>query len=183
MLTSSILGRPCTVPRATRHDLHALPFEPNQPAFVSILKGAALLDDVCRILSRGVIIDVATAEELLQNLRLWSQNLPACLRRFSCNNDAPLRSVDRQSFLGRAHVSGVYYFSVILITRPFLIRHLMAKLRRNSGHETHITTNPKEAGLAQVCMSSAIYMGELCRKTVAAVTTSNLPLGNMCLFK
>ncbi|KAJ4375336.1 hypothetical protein N0V83_002422 [Neocucurbitaria cava] len=59
----------------------------------------------------------------------------------------------------------------------------MAKLRRNSGHETHATTNPKEAGLAQVCMSSAIYMGELCRKTVAAVTTSNLPLGNMCLFK
>ncbi|KAF2712810.1 hypothetical protein K504DRAFT_427436 [Pleomassaria siparia CBS 279.74] len=183
VLTGSILGRPCTVPRATRHDIHALPLDPNQPAFNAILKGAALLDDVCRILSRGVIIDVATAEELLQNLRLWSQNLPTCLRRFSWNHESPLGTVARQSFLGRVHVSGVYYFSVILITRPFLTRHLMAKLRRDSGHETQTTVNPKEAGLAQVCMSSAIYMGELCRKTVTAVTTSILPFGNMCLFK
>ncbi|KAF2642451.1 hypothetical protein P280DRAFT_467808 [Massarina eburnea CBS 473.64] len=183
VLTSSILGRPCTVPRATRHDLHALPLDPTQPAFNSVTKGAALLDDVCRILSRSVIIDVATAEELLQNLHLWSQNLPTCLRRFSCNNDSPLSSIDRECFFGRVHVSGIYYFSVILITRPFLIRHLMAKLRRDSGHETYAPINPKEADLAQVCMSSAVYMGELCRKTVAAVTASDLPFGNMCLFK
>lgn len=182
MLTSSILGRPCTVPRATRHDLHALPLDPNQPAFNAVLKGAALLDDICRVLSRPVMIDVSTAEDLLQKLRSWSQALPVGLRRFSCDDISSLDSTGRRSFLGRVHVSSVYYFSVILVTRPFLIRHLMSRLRQRAGHNPHGITDPKEAGLAQVCMGSAAYMGDLCRKTAPAVTMSDLPFGNLCLF-
>lgn len=178
-----MLGRPCTVPRATRHDLHSLPLDPNQPAFNAVLKGAALLDDICRILSRGVMIDVATAEHVLHNLRLWSQNLPPCLRHFSLDDAAALGPSDRQTFLGRVNVSSVYYFSVMLVTRPFLIRHLMSKLRQRSGLESHVIVDPKEAGLAQVCMSSAVYMGDLCKKTAKAVTMSELPFGNLCLFK
>ncbi|KAJ5831946.1 hypothetical protein N7474_000257 [Penicillium riverlandense] len=183
VLTSSILGRPCTVPRATRHDLHSLPLDPNTPEFNAVLKGAALLDDICRILSSGVMIDVPTAEDLLTKLRQWSQNLPPCLRQFSCTDGSSMSSVDRQTFLGRIHVSSVYYFSVMLVTRPFLIRHLMSKLRRRSGHEVSVNLHPNEAGLAQVCTSSAAYMGELCRKTALAVTMSELPFGNLCLFK
>lgn len=192
MLTSSILGRPCTVPRATRHDLHSLSLDPNTPEFNAVLKGAALLDDICRILSSGIMIDVPTAEGLLTKLRQWSQKLSPCLRQFSCTDGFSMSSVDRQTFLGRIHVSSVYYFAVMLVTRPFLIRHLMSKIRRRSGHEAGVNLHPNEAGLAQVCMSSAAYMGDLCRKTALAVTMaevfnfkpmSELPFGNLCLFK
>ncbi|KAJ5580013.1 uncharacterized protein N7459_005998 [Penicillium hispanicum] len=182
VLTSSLLGRPCTVPRATRHDLHALPLDPNTPAFNAVLKGAALLDDICGILSRGVMIDVPTAEDLLKKLRRWSQDLPPCLRQFSCPSCASMSSVDRQTFLGRIHMSSVYYFSVMLVTRPFLIRYSMAKIRRRSGHNYNINLHPDEASLAQVCLSSAAYMGDLARKTGLAVMTSELPFGNLCLF-
>lgn len=148
-----------------------------------MLKGAALLDDICRILSSGVMVDIPTAEDLLTKLRQWSRNLPALLRHFSCTDGSLMSSVDRQTFFGRIHVSGVYYFSVMLVTRPFLIRYLMSKLRRRSGHDAGINLHPNEADLAQVCMSSAAYMGDLCRKATLAVTMLELPIGNLCLFK
>lgn len=189
VLTSSILGRPCTVPRATRHDLNYLPLDATQPSFNACLKGAALLDDICRILSRGVIIDVPTAEDLLEKLRLWSQGLPPSLRQFSPTETYSFDSADRKAFLEKIHVSSLYYFAVILVTRPFLIQHLMYKLRQKPTDEHSTLSDPKTladpkiAGLAQVCMSSAAYVGDLCQKLAVVANLSDLPIGNLCLFK
>ena len=132
------------------------------------------------------MIDVTTAEGLLENLRVWSRNLPYALRQFSCNDATSLTSTERQVFLGKVHVSSVYYFSVILVTRPFLIRYLMTKLRSrvdNGRGSTLIeVADPKAAELAHVCMRSAAYVGELCQKITAAFTVSEFPVGNLCLF-
>lgn len=183
VVTSSLLGRPCTVPRATRHSIHSLPLDALQPSFNAMLKAAALLDDICRVLSRGVLINVPTAQELLTSLRHWSRDLPPSLRRFECKDSSTLTYGDQRAVIGNIHVSSMYYFSVILVTRPFLTRCLMPNIRRQAGTECRVMTDPAQAALAQVCTTSAVYMGQLCRHIASMLDAWDLPLATLSLFK
>jgi len=184
VLSSSLLGRPCSAPRATRHDIMALPLNPSQPQFNAILLAAAILDDVCLSLNGPKLIDAPAAQELLARLRSWSQSLPSDLRKFTCQDTFALSQSDALLIFGNVHVSSVYYFAVILVTRPFLVRHLMTGIRRRAGLTTRTTAEPEDATLAQVCMASAIYMGQLCRVLAnMRAHDDHHPLSLLSLFK
>lgn len=183
VLTSSLLGRPCTVPRATRHSINLLPLEAEQPVFNAMLKGVALLDDICCILSRGVLAETAMAHGLLERLRSWCRDLPPEARRFSQGHNAASGSSERQAAFSRVYLSSVYYFAVILVTRPFLTEVYVSRIRQRSGIQQHVVAEPSKVDLAQVCLSSATYMGHLCRQLATLLTTLNLPQGNLSLFK
>ena len=184
VLSSSLLGRPCSAPRATRHDIMALPLNPTQPQFNAILLAAAILDDVCLELNGPKVIDAATAEGLLARLRAWSANLSPDLRKFTCRDTTALSQSDALLIFGNVHVSSVYYFAVILVTRPFLVRHLMTGIRRRAGQAIRVPSDPGDATLAQVCMASAIYMGQLCRVLAnMRAHDDHHPLSLLSLFK
>lgn len=184
VLTSSLLGRPCTVPRATRHKIQSLPLDADQSAFNAMLKGAAILDDICRVLNRGVIINVSAAQDLLASLRQWCRDLPTGLRRFaSTDTSSALSYSEQQALVGSIHVSSIYYFAVILVTRPFLIQDLMSRIRQRSGLRSQASVGPGETTLAQVCITSAVYMGQLCRDISSMLSISGLTLGTLSLFK
>jgi hypothetical protein len=183
VVTSSLLGRPCTVPRATRHSINSLPLDAKQPSFNAMLKLAALLDDICRVLSRGVLINAPTAQDLLTNLRQWSRELPPSLRRFDCQDGSTLTYSDQRAIIGNIHVSSMYYFSVILVTRPFLTRCLMPNIRKRAGTESRELNDPAQSALAQVCTTSAVYMGQLCRHIASMLDMWDLPLATLSLFK
>jgi hypothetical protein len=151
-------------------------------------------------LNKENILHVPTAENFLERLRQWSRELPPSMRRFTPvvsyspqsfrdGRDAScLNPVDRQLLMGNMHVSCIYYFAVILITRPYLIAYLMSRLRGKA--PDHLIGDPDEASdvtiknnkvskLAQVCVSSAVYMVDMCQK----VKDSSLTFGNLCLLK
>lgn len=183
-LSSSLLGRPCSAPRATRHSLKDLPFNPSQPQFNAVLRAAAILDDVCIALNGPKVIDAPAAETLLARLRSWSQDLPPDLRKFTCHDSFALSQSDARLIFGNVHVSSVYYFAVILVTRPFLVRHLVSGIRQRAGLPTRTPAEPADATLAQVCMASAIYMGQLCRVLVnMRAHDDHHPLSLFSLFK
>lgn len=183
-LSSSLLGRPCSAPRATRHSLTDLPIDPSQPQFNAILRESAILDDVCIALNGPKLIDAPAAEALLARLRSWSQNLPPDLRKFTCHDTFALSQSDARLIFGNVHVSSVYYFAVILVTRPFLVRHLMTGIRRRAGLTKRTPAEPADETLAQVCMASAIYMGQLCRVLVnMRAHDDHYPLSLFSLFK
>ncbi|GAB7326972.1 hypothetical protein MBLNU13_g10922t1 [Cladosporium sp. NU13] len=183
-LSSSLLGRPCSAPRATRHSLTDLPMNPSQPHFNAVLRAGAILDDVCIALNGPQVIDAPAAEALLARLRSWSQSLPADLRKFTCHDSFAISQSDARLIFGNVHVSSVYYFAVILITRPFLVRHLVSGIRRRAGLPTRTPAEPADATLAQVCMASAIYMGQLCRVLVnMRAHDDHHPLSLFSLFK
>lgn len=184
VLSSSLLGRPCTVPRATRHDIMSLPLNPAQPQFNAILHAAAILDDVCLSLNGPKLIDASAAQELLTRLRAWSQNLSPELRKFTCSDTFALSQSDALLIFGNVHVSSVYYFAVILVTRPFLVRHLMTGIRRRAGLTARAPADSEDETLAQVCMASAIYMGQLCRVLAnMRAHDDHHPLSLLSLFK
>lgn len=151
-------------------------------------KGCILIERIVQSLRKGSMLHVPTAEDLLDQLRQWTQSLPATVRQFSLSQSTRMESADRQALIGSVHISCVYYFAVILITRPFLIAYLMSRLRGRA--PDHLINDPDEASdmriknnkvsrFAQVCVSAATYMAE----TLQKVKTANFTFGNLCLVK
>lgn len=140
----------------------------------------AVIDDLQQEFSKGGIADLASAEDYLQRLRNWSQSVPPELRQFTSANAI---NTDSEHVIGAVHLSCNYYFAVILVTRPFLISHLMSKLR-GSGTNTPRPAPASGAGdkvakLANACLNSAIFMSQ----TGFQAMESGYLLGNMCLLK
>ncbi|CAI7629707.1 unnamed protein product [Penicillium glandicola] len=195
ILGSFILGKPKNLPSkqpsliptviGTEEETHAL------STFYATGQACNILEDIAETLSKDNLLHVPTAERLLERLRQWSRDLPPGIRRFShvsTSQDGDLKSTDRQALVGSMHVSCVYYFAVILITRPYLIAYLTSRLRGKAPDQ--LISDPDEASdiniknnkvskLAQVCVSSAIYMVEMCQRAKA----SGFDFGNLCLLK
>ncbi|KAJ9136596.1 putative C6 transcription factor [Pleurostoma richardsiae] len=185
-LTSFILGRPSSLP-PTRYDTSSLKEAETQvsafgrqgQAFNGISRACTLLEEIVQKLSRGHMMDVSVAETLLDKLREWSTGLPPAVRQFSVTGGT---SPDWEMLVGNMHVACVYYFAVILVTRPFLIAHLMSSLRsRSTGQTSSMADERAEmvARLAQVCLGSAMYMADTCHR----VKMAGYAFGNLCLVK
>lgn len=134
-------------------------------------------------IGNGTNIDSATAEAFLSRLRKWNETLPAELRHFASMKDTTLGPADRELFIGATHVACTYYFTIILVTRPFLISHLVSQLRRRRLHDRRSSTERAEpshvSDLAQACLDSAMYMA----KTGWMAISSQILSNNMCLLK
>lgn len=140
----------------------------------------AIIDDLQQEFNKGGITDLKSAEDYLQRLRSWSQSVPPELRQFTSANAI---NTDSEHVIGAVHISCNYYFAVILVTRPFLISHLMAKLRGSGAATPHPAAmsgdSEKISKLANACLNSAIYMSQ----TGFQAMESGYLLGNMCLLK
>lgn len=149
----------------------------------AVATACSLLDEIIQNLGGVNKIDILQAEEALVKLRAWSRTLPVDLRRFPCHDSACATSADRQFAFGILHVSCVYYFTVILVTRPFLTVDLVGRLkpkpRYPSTHPADLVVASKVSKLSQVCLTSALYMAEICDK----YASSCLLIGNFCFVK
>ncbi|OKL55458.1 hypothetical protein UA08_09281 [Talaromyces atroroseus] len=204
ILSSFILGRPRSLPTVPRNSVQPeIPLGKSlyspQSAFRETVKLCSLFEDIMDTLNKDNILHVPTAENFLKRLRQWSQELPPSIRRFTPGVSSPqsckdgghgsdLSPSDWQLLIGNMHISCIYYFAVILITRPYLIAYLMSRLRGKA--PDHLITDPDEASdvtiknnkvskLGQVCVSSAVYMVDMCQK----VQNLTLTLGNLGLLK
>ncbi|KAE8320907.1 hypothetical protein BDV39DRAFT_212965 [Aspergillus sergii] len=187
-LSSFVLSRPRSLPTVPSwSNIMELNTE---SAFHAIGDGCILLDNIVDTLSKGKLLDIITAEDLLMQLRKWSGSLPTTLRQFyrAFHSSQTLEPGDRQRLVGSIHVSCLYYFAVILVTRPYLIAYLTSRLRGKA--PDHLISDPDEASdvtlknnkvskLAQVCVSSSLYMVDMCRRAKSA----GLVFRNFCLLK
>lgn len=191
VLSSFVLSRPKSLP-VVRCVPNAIESENAESAFHAIVDGCTLLEDIVDTLSKDNILHVPAAEDLLARLRQWGHGLPMALRQFrfrqAADSSSAVETVDRQHLIGNIHVSCVYYFAVILVTRPYLIAYLTSRLHGKA--PDHLISDPVEASdvniknnkvskLAQVCVSSALYMVDMCQRAKAA----GLAFGNLCLLK
>ncbi|GES60117.1 hypothetical protein ATEIFO6365_0002044900 [Aspergillus terreus] len=191
VLSSFVLSRPKSLP-VVRCLPNTIESADAKSAFHAIVGGCTLLEDIVDTLSKDNILHVPAAEDLLARLRQWSHGLPMALRQFrfrqAADSSSAVGTVDRQHLIGNIHVSCVYYFAVILVTRPYLIAYLTSRLHGKA--PDHLISDPDEASdvniknnkvskLAQVCVSSALHMVDMCQRAKAA----GLAFGNLCLLK
>lgn len=122
-------------------------------------------------------LNTEAAENLVLALQKCSRSFPSILRQTDTEGNA-----NRHAVIGNIHVSGVYYFSVILVTRHSLIQHVVPRLV--GGQQTsHKSTDPAEKAkvtqLADACIEAATFMAQMCHQVMKS---GNL-VGNMCIVK
>lgn len=130
-------------------------------------------------IGNGTVVDSANAEKFLKRLRQWNTTLPPELRHFAGMREAPLDPPQREMFIGATHVACTYYFTIILVTRPFLISHLVSQIRRRRRPSMGQSEPPHVSDLAQACIDSARYMAKTGYMAINSMILSN----NMCLLK
>lgn len=190
IVCNSILGRPSSTPsfRSGRgnQNLEYINSDIDATYRALALEGtynlAAVLDTAVTKSADGELRTEA-AEDLVLALQQCSRNFPAVLRQ-PTNGPEP---ISRHVTIGNVHVSGLYYFSVILITRQFLIQQIVPQLYKQTnsprtyrGRSSY--DEPESEGnarLADACIEAATYMAQMCHQ----VMSSGQFLGNMCILK
>ncbi|KAK6810600.1 hypothetical protein RU639_013546 [Aspergillus parasiticus] len=122
-------------------------------------------------------------EKYLHDLRRWSHSLPTELRHISSISITNSNFENREHLLGAIQVTCLYYFAVVLATRPFLTSNIMLKLgnctTKSSVAAPELDGTRTSVHLAQVCVASATYMVKMSQ---AAMEAGYL-LRNMCHLK
>lgn len=186
-IVSSILGRPGGLPSKRPEDDTAESDQgigeldrPRWLASRAVFGVCSHIIDLEQQLGNSVISDPSTAESFLQRLRKWNDSVPVKLRHFASIKDTALGPADRELFIGAVHVACSYYFTIILVTRPFLISHLVSQIRRRRRPSIEKSeTSSAVSDLAQACLDSAVYMSKTGYMAINSAILSN----NMCLLK
>lgn len=111
-------------------------------------------------------IKAATANRYLESLQKWLVSLPADVRLASLPHN--LDPTAKEQVLGSLHVSAYYYHVVMLVTRPFMISHLIKKLAAHKrkpsmgqGSGNDWTSDNETTMLAHACTNAAIYLTQI----------------------
>ncbi|KAM3413807.1 hypothetical protein BST61_g10490 [Cercospora zeina] len=187
-IVSSILGRPGGLPSMRPEDDSAYDGdgevgEFDKPRWIASRAVFGICSHIIELeqqLGSGHTMDSKTADAFLQRLRKWNESVPAQLRHFASLKESTLGPADRELFIGSAHVACSYYFTIILVTRPFLISHLITQIRRRRRPSVDkLEQSSAVSDLAQACLDSAVYMA----KTGYMAINSSILSNNMCLLK
>lgn len=188
VLVSSILGRPLSTPmmridNTAFNNLHTHMGTPRDMALNASFGACSLIAEIMQTLEADNTMDLEFADQTLKRLRDWSSILPNEIKRFTKESDTPLTVLDQERVIGNIHVACVYYFAVMLVTRPFLISHLMANLPGSTAEIPDTPTTAREqaeiVSMAEACLDSAVYMAQICHEALQ----SGLFLNAMPLMK
>lgn len=143
----------------------------------------SLIAEIMQTLDADNTMTLRSAEQYLKRLRDWSSSLPKDVKQFSRVFDAHLTVADQERVIGNIHVACIYYFAVMLITRPFLISHLMENLPggvAETPDDDSPGKNPADVeNMAEACVDSAMYMAQICYEALQ----SGLLMNAMCIVK
>ncbi|PWY89344.1 hypothetical protein BO70DRAFT_369072 [Aspergillus heteromorphus CBS 117.55] len=116
---------------------------------------------LCRIFERILtevymrqVVSINVADAISNQHRAWVRNLPMFLQM----QTERLDSKTLEGTLSAAHVFGSYYWSIILLTRPFLVFRVSQYVRSRgemTGSDTR-TSNSRIALFADACVYSAL---------------------------
>lgn len=191
-LVSSFLGRPSATPPQRNGFTHSLGGSDERGSLSSVTLEAAyqlvkIVDEGVDDMYRHTVAYAASANALLDKLKIWSVDLPSNLR--SAPSQTAVGRPDQKQVIGNIHVSCSYYFHVLMITRPFLVQQLLhgsvREVERHTGISDSISATgsfphtPGISELAQTCEDAARFMLESCDEILQA----GFVLGNMCLLQ
>lgn len=185
-VVSSILGRPSAT-SSLCSDINSsfignpLSYEDDHAAacLAASYSIRPIINEIVDELYEKKACSTAVAERLLDDLNQWSERLPDSLRT------SPIPSADaagmQRRIIGNVHVSCLYYFTLTLITRPFLVLTIIDEPPIESQSDFNIPSHddPTSRRLASACLDAALYLVQTCWD----VYKSDILLFNMCILK
>ncbi|GIJ90736.1 hypothetical protein Asppvi_009698 [Aspergillus pseudoviridinutans] len=124
---------------------------------------------LCRIFDRILtevymrqVVSINVAETISNQHRAWVRNLPT----FLSAQTERLSSKNLESMLAAAHVFGAYYWSIILLTRPFFIFRVSQYVRSKT--DPAISSNDPRASASRIALFSdaCVYSALRCLNIV-----------------
>ncbi|GES58803.1 coma-domain-containing protein [Aspergillus terreus] len=113
---------------------------------------------LCRIFERILtevymrqVVSISVAEAVSNQHRAWVRNVPAFLQMQTEQNGTKTL----EGTLAAAHVFGSYYWSIILLTRPFLI-YRIAQYVKSKNESTGLSETNRIALFSDACVYSAL---------------------------
>ncbi|KJZ78207.1 hypothetical protein HIM_02245 [Hirsutella minnesotensis 3608] len=177
MLANSILGRPAAT-AGLHSDIHriindfsSITQDDDSQRLLASHQIVSIINGVVETLYERKELSTPVVEHLLGEIQAWERALPACLRNASSESERNSSDgTPRGAAIGSIHVSCLYYFAVMLATRPILVATL--------------TAQPASGGLARsqiasACLDAAVFMIQTCTEARDA----NFLYGNMCILK
>lgn len=176
-LVNSILGRPATTIGIV---------EEIDPVYTDLVSGddhglrcmvaayriVSIIDEINTKLYGEQDVRPAVVEQLLQAIDTWKRDCLPSLQRSApdtatLTGDASLGS--KQGSVGMFHVSCLYYFAVVLATRPIFIAALTLQQSRSG----------QESPMGEACINAAVFLAQTCVEALDA----GLLESNMCIMK
>ena len=105
-------------------------------------------------------VSVQLVESISRQYRDWTMQLPAGLQADSLDSKGESNAPTIRQTLGIAHLKGAYYWSIILLTRPFLIFKVSSKIKGrvededSAGYSVTMT-------LSEACIDAALRSIEI----------------------
>ncbi|CAI7591232.1 unnamed protein product [Penicillium bialowiezense] len=146
LFLSASLGRP---PATSDYD-----YDIHQQLSVAVTSLCRIFERILTDVYMKQVISINVAETISNQHRAWVRTLPTILKR----QTERLENKSMESSLAAAHVFGSYYWSIILLTRPFLIyrvaQYVKGKLDPSSSESR--TGSSRIALFADACVYSAL---------------------------
>ncbi|KAJ5967236.1 hypothetical protein N7501_003484 [Penicillium viridicatum] len=160
LFLSASLGRP---PATSDYDYdsreEALISGESQPHLTAGQQLSAAVISLCRIFERILtdvymkqVISINVAETISNQHRAWVRILPAILKI----QTERLENKSMENSLAAAHVFGSYYWSIILLTRPFLIYRVAQYVKGKPDSSETRNGSSRVSLFADACVYSAL---------------------------
>jgi hypothetical protein len=160
LFLSASLGRP---PATSDYDYDsredALISGESQPNLTADQQLSAAVISLCRIFERILtdvymkqVISINVAETISNQHRAWVRILPAILKIQA----GRLETKSMENSLAAAHVFGSYYWSIILLTRPFLIYRVAQYVKGKPDLSETRNGSSRISLFADACVYSAL---------------------------
>lgn len=158
LFLSASLGRPpatSDIDHELRED--ALPSDEQQlPASdqlsVAVITLSRIFERILTDVYMKQVISIQVAETISNQHRAWVRSLPSFLRI----QTERLDSKTLEGSLAAAHVFGSYYWSIILLTRPFLTYRVSQYVKSRGGPSDTRVNNSRIVLFADACVYSAL---------------------------
>lgn len=105
-------------------------------------------------------VSVQLVESISRQYRDWTAQLPAGLQADSLDQKAGSTSPTLRQTIGIAHLKGAYYWTIILLTRPFLIFKVSSKIKGRPEDEESAGSSVTMT-LSEACIDAALRSIEI----------------------
>ncbi|KIV91916.1 hypothetical protein PV10_06407 [Exophiala mesophila] len=105
-------------------------------------------------------VSVQLVESISRQYRDWTMSLPTGLQADSLDQKPGSTSPTLRQSIGIAHLKGIYYWSIILLTRPFLIYKVSSKIK-NRDEEVDGAGSNVTMTLSEACIDAALRSIEI----------------------
>lgn len=132
-------------------------------------------------------ISAKSANRILRGLKDWSAQVDPGLR--AAPGPGTPKVMNQTYVIGNVHLVCFYYYTVLIIARPYLIHHLLSKESAQSGRgrgdaapvPPHMSSSTEEeiTELSNTCMDASVFLLETCHEALQ----KDFLLDNMCLLQ